>query len=245
MDYIIKALWEIDKESEEKNINKEEKEEFIKLSEEIYKKYNINYESIINNEIIKPFIYFDAFSVNYIEIQKMKNMDFSLKEKFNSYSHDINFYYYRLYFSLDENQKQSSSSLIHTISLQHEIPKNQKYFFTEAITLRTREDCELEISFEPYIYNSMKIRAKVGQNYYILMKKPDKLYPPNIEPNDYETNIDFSKLKFKFKNDEYYMMEDGNNENGFVINCPVCGTPNTISNNNQFLRCIACTSELL
>ena len=245
LDYIIKALWEIDKESEEKNINKEEKEEFIKLSEEIYKKYNINYESIINNEIIKPFIYFDAFSVNYIEIQKMKNMDFSLKEKFNSYSHDINFYYYRLYFSLDENQKQSSSSLIHKISLQHEIPKNQKYFFTEAITLRTREDCELEISFEPYIYNSMKIRAKVGQNYYILMKKPDKLYPPYIEPNDYETNIDFSKLKFKFKNDEYYMMEDGNNENGFVINCPVCGTPNTISNNNQFLQCIACTSELL
>ena len=172
-------------------------------------------------------------------------MDISLKEKFNSYSHDKNFYYYRLYFSLDENKKFSLSSLIHIITLHHEVPKDQKYFCTEAITLRTREDCELEISFEPYIYNSMKIRAKGGQNYYILMKKPDKLYLPDIEPNDYETNIDFNKLKFKFKNDEYYMMEDGNNENVFMINCPVCGTPNTISNNNQFLQCIACTSELL
>ena len=91
----------------------------------------------------------------------------------------------------------------------------------------------------------MRIKTRQGQNYYILVKKPDKDYSVNIQEDDYETNIDFSKLNIKFIEEKENIMEIGNSENGFVLNCPVCGTPNTISDNNQFLQCIACTSELL
>lgn len=90
----------------------------------------------------------------------------------------------------------------------------------------------------------MKINIRNHGNNYILIKKPDKTLSPNIEPNNYETNIDFSKLNFKFAEEEN-IFEGGNNGGGFILNCHVCGTPNTITDNNQYLHCIACTSELL
>jgi len=249
MDFLIKAFWEINSRIEsnqdnEKSITKEEKEEAIKISEEVVKKYNINYESIINNEIIKPFAPFYFFYLNCIPIKEMKNIDKSVKEKLELYEPQLHFYYYRLFYCSEKLKNNYTMSLSHYITFSRQIHENQKYFCIEIISVRAENNCNLEISFEPYIYTTMKIKVKNEGNCHILIKKPDKTLSPKVDPKNYETNIDFGKFNFKFAEEENNFV-GGNNGGGFVLNCPVCGTPNTITDNNQYLQCIACTSELL
>ena len=240
---------------DQKPISQEERDDWKNTCEELYKKYNINKDSIINNNQIKTTnnLHIMHSKDTLVQDLKNKNIEDICLEKFKTNENEIKFYYYKSHCITE--RKEPIDEIYYKrrrMPMEDYFMNEKNKFFIEGVFLKTSKDLNLEISFEPYIYSFITISAKKNKKYYLFVKKWEKPKKEN-QKDDYENNINFSKLNFKIteseKNGEKTNGNEGNavlsNENAFIINCPFCESPNTIDENNELLRCNVCGSELL
>ena len=246
-------------------LNDEEKkmhEELNILMVDFCKKYDINLDKITNDERICIWHHMFFFFLKYIRLAGMKGLSSEISKYIESYEDKIKVFYlkFKYYLTPDINKSDFSfftdkekitynncSNNSGKLSELH-LPKHS----IEGFFIQGNKDCNLSFSLEPYI-NNMEVSIKKNEKYFLLIKKYDLI--DNDEQNfsnDVIFDYDINKLKIneiKKANEGISDYSENNkiqtNENAFVINCSLCGTPNTIDEDNQNFTCLFCSSSLL
>ena len=102
----------------------------------------------------------------------------------------------------------------------------------------------------------MEVNIKKYERYFLFIKEYKLVNNKDNDMNDNEEilfDFDLSKLKINdIKKENINEIKDNSkpniiqsNDNALVINCPCCGTPNIIDENNQTFQCNICSSPLL
>ena len=237
-------------------------EELKLVMDDYCKKYNINLEDIKNNEeiCIKNHMY-----VNYVRYDRLDKINLKNITNLNylsNYENKIKVFHitfdYNLFKELEKTHcrffdEKGDITASHCSDSSRQIG-NSKEYSLEGIFILGIQNCKFSFSLEPIINTNMEISIKRFEKYILFIKKFD---PPNKEykslNNDCDIYFDLNKLTIKEiendKNKEELNLSETNkiqaNENAFVINCPMCTTPNFIDENNQTFQCYACSAILL
>ena len=234
VDYYIKLYNLIEKEIEDKEVNKE----LNVLMNEICSKYNKDIDNIKNSDIIDL-----DNSLDFHEINLKTVNDISLPENvilMQGKRHYIN----RKNVDVEKTQ---SNNLIENKENENLIKQDKIDIHTILyVILVSEKDQDIIVEFKPYIYSTLEIKAKKDKNYYLYCVDINN----NIKNNDNEIFklIDYSNLKIKTEESKEEILPSANKipeaDEGCKVNCSVCGTVNILNEGNPEFKCIFCESPL-
>ena len=263
--YLIKLYIETrDKiNSKDNNIKYDKKiyDELNTIMQDFCKKYNINLEDIKNDNNICIRKYMCIYRYEAQLITSIPNLKHEIINNINNYKDKIKVFHIIFFYQLtDELNKvdfdfftEKKEYLFHKGSHNNKTLEklNLEKYYLEALFIQGNKDCNLSFSIEPIIYSNMKISIKKINKYFLFVKDYNLPINENKDEN-LIIDVDLFKLKIndieKDKNEVPNLPESNKlqvNEDAFVINCPICGTPNAIDENNQNLVCYFCSAALL
>ena len=260
LNYLLKLYIEtVDKQKNNSDNIKFDMQLFEKLNNivsDLCKKYNINLDSIRNDNNICIRNYMFINEIEYIVISELKNINNEIRNSFKEYEKDIKIFYYKLSYNLTQDKNINTASLltekkeinfIKGSDSNKSLEKNNlNSYYIEGIVIYANTDCDLTFSFEPYLYSDLEIHFKKYERCILFLKQSDTPY------NENKIEIDLTKLKIG-KNEkgkpnditEFDATKVQANEDALVITCQMCGTSNVIDENNQTFQCIFCSGALL
>ena len=266
-EYLIKLYLETIEKIEKTNDIKYDKELYQKLitfMDEFCKNHNIILESIkkdtticIRNHMFLHFLKYDKLDT----INEISGLSNEFKQKIEDYKDKIKIFHFQFFYYLTidllkgkidfftEKKEITYSKCTHgdsTFSKQ-----NLQSFCVEGLFIQGLKDCNLSFSIEPYICSKMEISIKKLEKYFLFIKEFN-LINDDFEKNKNETIIDFDMNKLMIediqKSNEISDYSDSHklqvNDDAFVINCTLCGTPNVIDEHNQTYQCSFCSGSL-
>ena len=129
---------------------------------------------------------------------------------------------------------------------------NLPQYCLEGLFIQGNKDCNISFSIPPYINSKLEVSIKQFEKYILFVKDFNLINDNNDK--DERTFIDFDLTKLiindeiKENNNIFLYYPENNkcqaNEDAVIINCPVCGTANTIDEDNQVFQCFFCSASL-
>ena len=266
IEYLIKLYIEAkdkasinnDKANEEKN----NYDELNALMTDFCKKYDIDLEKIKIDKRICVSYHMYIFMIKFDLIKEMKDLSQDILNVLKNCEDKIKFFYIMFKYYLIEKvnnfdlkffsekiniQYHSSSEKTSNLSNLN-LPEHS----LEGIFIQGNKDCNFSFSIEPYINSTMEVSIKENEKYILFIKDYNLLVNDSDSNNDILIDFDLSKLKVnelqKYSKGKSKISENNKiqtNENAVIINCPLCGTPNAIDEDNQTFTCIVCSASLL
>ena len=230
-------------------------------------KYKIDLEIIKNDYRICINDYMHIFTIKFELITEIKNINDIILNNLNNYQDKIKVFHIRFLYHLTKNlyktnfrffTERCNITYYRSCDTNNPLSKlNLPEYCLEGLFILGNKDCNLSFTIEPYIYSKMEIPIKQYEKYILFIKDFNLLNNSfnDNDKNDEPVSIDFNLIKLKInevkkeQNNEISEYSEINklqvNEDALLINCPVCGTANTIDEDNQTFQCFFCSASLL
>ena len=263
MKLYVETKEKIDTEGDEKiKYDKKLYDELNLQMEDFCQKYDINLEYIkIDNRIcIRKYMY--IFGIKFELISSIKGLKNIIIDNLMNHQDKVKVFYVRFYYYLTKDFNKvtfrffsEKTNITYVKSSDHNsnlANLNLPQYCLEGLFIQGNKDCNISFSIPPYINSKLEVSIKQFEKYILFIKD----FNLNNDSNDKDdrTFIDFDLTKLiindekKENNNNISDYPENNkcqaNDDAVMINCPVCGTANTIDEDNQVFQCFFCSASL-
>ena len=199
--------------------------------------------------------------LKYEKLDTINDLSNEFKQKIENYKDKIKIFHFQFFYYLTidllkntidfftEKKEITYCKCTHGDSTYSK--QNLQSFCVEGLFIQGIKDCNLSFSIEPYVCSKMEISIKKLEKYFLFIKEFN-LINDDFEKTRNDTIIDFDMNKLIIediqKSNEISDYSDSHklqvNDDAFVINCTLCGTPNVIDEHNQTYQCSFCSGSL-